>query len=107
MRGTKRTGYSRAELDRLYELTDSWTDVSDSLSSGKGERFIIEDRRVFYSLPAQTAAALGRLARRRRTTPERLIERWVNEKLIESRRGGPTRPLASFVRDMKKQGRLR
>jgi|KBSSwiStaDraftv2_1062776.scaffolds.fasta_scaffold5951325_1 hypothetical protein len=27
--------------------------------------------------------------------------------VIESRRGGPTRPLSSFVGDMKKQGRMR
>ena len=81
MKSTKGTGYSRAELDRLYALTDSRSDVSASLAVGQPVDFLIDDPRVFYSLPARTAQAVSRLARRRRTTPERLIERWVKEKL--------------------------
>ncbi len=85
MRQAKHTGYSKAELNKLYELTDSWTDISGLMADGKDVEFKVEDLRVFYALPARTAQQVVRLARRRRTTPERLIERWVNEKLAETR----------------------
>jgi len=84
MTATRHTGYSKAELDRLYDLTDSWTDIGASESTRANVEFTVEDLRVCYTLPVPTAKAVARLARRRRTTPERLIERWVREKLHEA-----------------------
>jgi len=84
MRRTRHTGYTRTELDKLYALTESRTDTSKSLAETRDIEFVVDDLRVFYALPARTAQAVGRLARRRRTTPERLIERWVKEKLAQA-----------------------
>ncbi len=84
MKRTKNTGYTKAELDRLYKMTESWKDTSNTLTGGKDVEFVKDNLRVFYALPVRTARAVSQLARRRRTTPERLIERWVREKLAES-----------------------
>jgi hypothetical protein len=84
MTRTRHAGYTKAELDRLYDLTDSWTDIGASESTKANVEFIVEDLRVCYTLPVRTAKAVVQLARRRRTSPERLIERWVREKLQEA-----------------------
>jgi len=80
MKQGKQAGYGKNDLDRLYALTESWTDIGGSLS-GPDVPFEVDDLCVFYALPAKTASAVAHLARRRRTTPERLIKRWVEEKL--------------------------
>jgi hypothetical protein len=84
MRRTRRIGYTKAELDRLYERTESWTDPSKAVMRGPDVEFVMDDPQVLYVLPIRTAEALSRLARRRRTTPERLVHRWVKEKLAEA-----------------------
>jgi hypothetical protein len=81
MTRTRYTGYTKAELDKLYDLTDSWTDISGPDNAKTNVEFVVEDLRVCYTLPVRTAKAVAELARRRRTSPERLIERWVKEKL--------------------------
>jgi hypothetical protein len=84
MKRTKRIGYTKAELDKLYELTESWTDTSELVAKGPDVEFVTDNPQVLYALPVRTAQAVSRLARRRRTTPERLIQRWVKEKLAEA-----------------------
>ena len=81
MKRGKHIGCSNRELDELYERTDSWKDTGPSLEDGKDVDFVLEDLSVYYALPANTAKAIARLARRKRTSPERLIRRWVEEKL--------------------------
>jgi hypothetical protein len=85
MKRGKRIGYSDRELDDLYELTDSLKDIGPSLSEESEVDFVVEDLSVYYALPPGTASAVARLARKKRTSPERLIKRWVEEKLaVES-----------------------
>lgn len=84
MKRPKSIDYTAEELDELYERTEQLKDASPSMSDERRVEFVVEDTSRLYTLPEGVMRKLDRLARRRRTTAQKLIERWVREKLAEA-----------------------
>ena len=83
MKRGKSTAPSRAEIKQLYDRTERLKDVSSCMAEDRQVEFEIDDRLPLCWLSERLIRQLDQLARRRRTTPRKLIERWVREKLAE------------------------
>lgn len=83
MKLRKSTIHGRADIRRLYDDSERLEDVGSTMTEDRQVEFEIDDRLRLYALPERLVRQLDQLARRRRTTPQKLIERWVREKLAE------------------------